>query len=135
MLKVLGIVFFVLVIIRTDVFIKPVQGDGQTYVRVENQIGFDVEIHCQSSANNVGTKHLGDKQSLEWVFGGSTGHPTSIYYCAIKFNALKRSLFTAYDPKLDQGVCASNCLRQIRPDGGYFFHEYTNSWEKRYQWA
>ncbi|XP_057419171.1 S-protein homolog 5-like [Lotus japonicus] len=141
MLKALVTVVAILAIFAaTNMFIVSVhaqQGGGdlggpRTTVSVENYIGHSVSVHCWSSEDDVGEHNLGDGQKFSWSFKVNI-FGTTKFVCTLKWNNMEKTV-TIYHAKKDKSLCATQCLRDIRPDGLYFYHQYDVSWEKRIGW-
>ncbi|XP_057419172.1 self-incompatibility protein S1-like [Lotus japonicus] len=141
MLKALVTFATILVIVAaTSMFTVPVharQGGGdlagpKTTVTVENYSGHSVSAHCWSSEDDIGEHNLGDGQKFSWTFKVNY-FGTTKFVCTLKWNNIEKFV-TIYLAKMDKSRCASQCLRDIRPDGLYFYHQYEASWEKRYGW-
>jgi hypothetical protein len=105
-----------------------------TNVRVENDLKVDtvISFHCRSSGIDLGEKTLHSGQYVEWSFHAESSG-TTLYSCVLKWNNLQKNIII-YDATKDEATCTSKCWRSISLDGVYFFHEFKNSWEKRYTW-
>lgn len=122
-------------------FIVPVRaqqsGDWsnlQTTVRVINDLnpGNTFIARCRSSENDLGQHPIGNGQSFSWSFKVNIWGTTK-FTCTLNFSDVQKDVII-YDAKKDDGLCAAQCMRSIRTDGAYYYHEYTKSWEKRYEW-
>ncbi|AET04846.1 plant self-incompatibility protein S1 family protein [Medicago truncatula] len=71
-------------------------------------------------------------QVVEWSFQANPGR-TTLYSCDIKWNN-EQHKFVIYDSTKDEAACTSKCMRQISPDGVYFFNEFKNTWKRRVTW-
>ncbi|AET04850.2 leguminosin group486 secreted peptide [Medicago truncatula] len=108
--------------------------ESTTTVHVENDLKVDTVLilHCRSTNNDVGEKTLHSGQTVEWSFQTNPGG-TTLYSCDIKWNN-EQHKFVIYDSKKDEAMCTSKCMREISPDGVYFFNEFKNTWVKRVTW-
>ncbi|CAI8619198.1 unnamed protein product [Vicia faba] len=135
MLKVLSLLSIILMIIAISV---PTHGEAdwsptKTNVRVENQLGTNVFIHCKSSDSDLGDHNVFNNDFVEWSFRANIRGTTS-FSCALFWGDNVHQSIVIYDAKIDESLCISKCLRVLKPDGAYFYHQYKDSWEKRYSW-
>jgi len=137
MMKVL--IIFVILLITAAGHVDCRLGVGQmnvktTTVHVENDLKVDtvLTLHCRSTNNDIGEKTMHSGQIVEWSFQANPSR-TTLYSCDIKWNNVQHK-FVIYDSTKDEATCTSKCMRNISPDGVYFFNEFKNTWEKRITW-
>lgn len=127
-------VIFMMMIVAAEAV---VEGEGKwsfqkATVRVQNELGTTLYIHCQSADTDLGIHNLASGQYVDWSFRANI-RATTLFWCVLKWNSVGQKVIV-YDAQKDEGDCAAQCWRIIRPDGAYFFHQYKNYWEKRYSW-
>ncbi|RDX65426.1 S-protein-like 2, partial [Mucuna pruriens] len=109
--------------------------DGKKTVRVQNDLkdGIILYLHCKSKDDDLGQHDLGTGQYQEWSFRDNFAD-TTLFWCSMFAYDTKMS-FEIYNAKIDESKCDKQCYRSIRPDGGYFYDQLHNLWEKRYSWS
>jgi hypothetical protein len=135
MLKSLTLLSIMLVIVSITI---PTQGQKvdwsptKTTVRVSNDMGTNVNMHCKSSDDDLGSHVLAQGQYTEWSFRANI-RGTTLYSCVFNWDGVTKNV-VIYDATKDEDVCITKCWRVLRTDGAYFYNQYKSSWDKRYEW-
>ncbi|RHN43173.1 putative plant self-incompatibility S1 [Medicago truncatula] len=136
MSKSLALITIMLVIIATIIVPTHCQhvdwSPTKTTVRISNDMGTVVDVHCKSKDDDLGSHDLYQGEITEWSFRANI-RGTTLYSCVLKWDSVTKNV-VIYDAKKDEDLCITKCWRVLRTDGVYFYNQNRNSWDKRYEW-
>ncbi|KAG5069441.1 hypothetical protein JHK85_001818 [Glycine max] len=107
---------------------------GKNTVRVYNGMNDSilVHLHCQSKDDDLGQHVLAVGEHQEWSFEDRVFGNT-LFWCTMDAGNVHQS-FEVYNAKIEVTKCSAQCNRILNNYGGYFFNEFSSSWEKRLSW-
>ncbi|KAG5069432.1 hypothetical protein AAZX31_01G129600 [Glycine max] len=108
--------------------------DGKKTVRVYNGMndGILVYLHCRSKDNDLGQHVLAFAEFQKWSFNDNL-FGTTLFWCTMNASNVHAS-FEVYRAKTEEYKCDTQCDRNLKKDGGYFFNQFYGYWEKRLSW-
>ncbi|KAG5531608.1 hypothetical protein RHGRI_026279 [Rhododendron griersonianum] len=82
---------------------------AKTNVRILNELGTDLLIHCKSKDDDLGSHVIPFEGSYGWSFNPNF-FLTTLFYCHMRWAGHHDEYFNVYDAKRDAFRCYSDCV-------------------------
>ncbi|KAK3006731.1 hypothetical protein RJ639_017407 [Escallonia herrerae] len=94
---------------------------ARVHLHVINRLGNGrvLNVHCQSSDDDLGYQSLEDGSETTWSFSINFWG-TTLFFCDVQWDGLVWYHFDAFDAVRDHGRCRSECRWMINRDGLLF---------------